>query len=444
MNSRQFDWFWNLPILKPWMAPAGCGIGLLLIAALWLWRTREVTRRGWLVTVAVLAGVVAWLAIDVLWKPFADGVTPLAFAWVGALVLLVLQVIAGPWKKGDGRGTLAWASGGLGAILVSVIAAALSLNAVYGSSGTVGILLGRTTPTVQWASSAAADPHTVVPRSAWKPTEPLPAGGQVAEVYIPASDKLFHPRNALVYLPPAALGRVRPTLPVLVLMAGLPGYPDDWTGKGHMVETLDRYASDHGGIAPIVVVIDQLGGPLTNTLCSDAAAGNAATYVQRDVPAWIRDHLRVETNRSAWAIGGISNGGTCALQAIARDPSVYGTALVMSGETHPTLGKKNLTVTKGFGGDLAKFEENDPASLFAEVKASGDSKYRGTTVWFSTGDQDSYAGPGVARELASQAAAAGIETRVSIRPGVHGWATWAEAFNAELPPLADRMLSAKG
>ena len=223
-------------------------------------------------------------------------------------------------------------------------------------------------------------------------------------------------------------------------MAGLPGEPSDWATNGRVTETLDRYAATHGGLAPIVVMVDPLGGSTTNTLCSNTAKGNVATYLERDVPAWLRAHLDAVPGKKSWAIGGVSNGATCALQVVARAPSVYGTALVLSGEAEPTLGKNRDTVNDGFGGSQAAFNANNPAALFAAAAAQKSPAYKNLSIRFSVGKADAYTGAETAEKLAQQARSAGTDAHVRVLPGTHSWATWAAAFEAELPSLADQML----
>jgi len=46
---------------------------------------------------------------------------------------------------------------------------------------------------------------------------------------------------------------------------------------------LDAYAANHEGLAPIVVVADQLGTPTANPLCLDSALGKSETYLARDL-----------------------------------------------------------------------------------------------------------------------------------------------------------------
>ena len=55
---------------------------------------------------------------------------------------------------------------------------------------------------------------------------------------------------------------------------------------GHLASVMDEFAASHGGIAPIVVAADQLGGSNRNPMCVDSAAfGKSATYLLQDVPA---------------------------------------------------------------------------------------------------------------------------------------------------------------
>ncbi|WP_407812297.1 alpha/beta hydrolase-fold protein, partial [Staphylococcus aureus] len=86
----------------------------------------------------------------------------------------------------------------------------------------------------------------------------------------------FSARDAEIYLPPAYFTNPRPELPVLVLLAGQPGAPEDWLQGGRLVQTMDTYAAAHSGLAPVVVVADGTGSELANPLCVDSQLGNVA------------------------------------------------------------------------------------------------------------------------------------------------------------------------
>ena len=111
-------------------------------------------------------------------------------------------------------------------------------------------------------------------------------------------------------MPPAYLTTPRAELPVLVLLSGQPGTPEDWLNGGHLVATMDDWAARHGGLAPVVVLADGTGGPLANPLCLDSQIAQVQTYLAVDVPAWVRSTLQVQQDPRQWAVGGFSYGGT--------------------------------------------------------------------------------------------------------------------------------------
>ncbi|MCC2732394.1 MFS transporter, partial [Fusicatenibacter saccharivorans] len=69
----------------------------------------------------------------------------------------------------------------------------------------------------------------------------------------------FAARPAMIYLPPAALSEMPPTLPVMELMAGQPGSPSRLIDAGNIAAMMDSYAAKHDGLAPIVIAPDQNG-----------------------------------------------------------------------------------------------------------------------------------------------------------------------------------------
>ena len=134
------------------------------------------------------------------------------------------------------------------------------------------------------------------------------------------------------------------------------------------------------------MVADLLGSPYRNPLCSDTErGGKVATYLERDVPDWIRENLQVDPDASHWAVAGLSNGGTCALQVASRSPQVYPTFLALSAEEHPSLGGEKRTVRMGFGGDRVAYEANDPLAIMA---AAPPDQYAGVAEIVSVGRDD--------------------------------------------------------
>lgn len=282
--------------------------------------------------------------------------------------------------------------------------------------------------------------------------------GRVLSVRVPASApaglRPLSPRPARLYLPPAhpdpairprpgapdgapARGEGEgPELPVLVLMSGQPGSPEDWVTRGGLAETMDGLAARYEGRAPIVLVVDQLGSPWRNPLGSDTARGGAAaTYLEEDVPSWLRKHTAASAEPARWAIGGVSNGATCALQVIARGRAPFRTFLAMSAQEHPCLEPPVITVPVGFGGDRAAFEANDPLSLWA---AAGPGAYDGVAGVLSAGRSDRRYAPATP-VLARAAGAAGIAVSTRTYIGGHEWSVWSRALANQAGWLAERL-----
>jgi enterochelin esterase-like enzyme len=202
------------------------------------------------------------------------------------------------------------------------------------------------------------------------------------------------------------------------MMSGQPGSPQNVFEAGRLDKVFDTFASSHGGLAPIVVVPDQLGSPHINPMCSDAWAGNAETYLTVDVPRWIRAHLNVASASSSWAVAGWSQGGTCAIQLGAGHPEIFGNIIDISGESVPSLGSVDLTVSRGFAGNTTNYEAHQPAEIIAAHEP-----YNSEIAVFGWGEGDSRFGPGLA-DMAARARAAIMTVTTVVSPGTaHDWTT---------------------
>ncbi len=161
-------------------------------------------------------------------------------------------------------------------------------------------------------------------------------------------------------------------------MHGVPGSPEQWFDIGRAGSALNRWAQDHGGLAPVVVAVDANGGEAWgDTLCVDSPHGRARTYLTADVPAAVKKLFDVDPDPRSWAIGGLSRGGTCALQTALAAPDVYRTFLDMSGELHPLSGDRRETVGKYFGGDERAYEAEDPAARLEREAKEPTGAWRG-------------------------------------------------------------------
>ncbi len=306
----------------------------------------------------------------------------------------------------------------------------LTINVDFGQYRTVAGLLGQ-----EYSAPLALPPHVddPTPLAEWTAPDELPTVGVSGRVDIPTSHAEFAPRPGVVYLPPAALIPNPPALPVVVAMSGQPGSPADMFSSARLPSIADAIARDNNGVAPIIVVPDQLGSPGANPMCVDSPAGDTETYLTHDLPLWISQNLNVTTDRTGWTIAGFSQGGTCSIQIGAGDPEVFGSIIDVAGERVPSLGDPDKTVDVGFGGDAAAYLRAQPESILA-----ANAPYPDSVAVFVSGENDERY-TAYADAVAAAARDAGMDVRSVIAPGsAHDWNTAHFGFEVGFASLVDR------
>jgi S-formylglutathione hydrolase FrmB len=254
----------------------------------------------------------------------------------------------------------------------------------------------------------------------------------LAPLDIPPGTSRFEHRDGALYLPPAFFATLRPPLPVIVMLGGTPGGPEEWTRGGFAARDADDYATRHRGVAPILAFVDHNGSVTRDTECVDGPVGNAETFLSSDAPRFLSDMLDVPLNPQRWAVAGFSEGGTCAFELAVRHPDVYGNFIDLAGERTPKLGSEADTLEKLFGGDQAAMAAHNPDHL---LRPHG---FHNLDGWFFAGASDTRH-VAVAHGLASAARDAGITVSETIVPGGHDWRFAAAAFRAVLPTVADQL-----
>jgi len=271
----------------------------------------------------------------------------------------------------------------------------LAANAYYGTYPNLTSFLGGTRPPAPEAAGT------------------LPPTGQTVPVSIPGARSGFVARPAMVHLPRAWFAEPRPSLPVVMLLHGTPGAPQEWLDPGAADRVADAWADRNGGVAPVLVLPDHTGAGGFG-VCADTATGNVETYLTDDVPAFVQAQFSTRAPGSSWAVVGHSAGGTCAMTLALRHPGLFATFADFGGS--------------GIGADA----EHDPALLLRTGALPG------LAGWFQVGGADPASG--AARLLAPLAAAAGVQTCLVVTPGAGaGPATWSLAFADALPWLAARV-----
>jgi len=435
-NLPIMDEVWKLSLVTGWLPAAITILGLVALCLLLL--LPPYSRRWWLIGAIVIAGsgLVVWAVayyVDNVAKLFPDRLptTVLLWSWM-ALAGIGLAIARIPrWRW--------WGVAALVAGLIAAVGGATQINRFYGEFPTLGTALGVTrTKTVDLtqvdkpAARTLAAPAGGYLADVWQPPADLPAKGTVSKVTIPGTISGFHPRQAFVYLPPAYQSTSpRPLLPVLVLLSGQPGAPDGWLISGELPAKMDAFAAAHHGLAPIVVMPDDLGNSFANPLCLDSKLGNVQTYLTRDVPNWINVMLEVAKGRDSWAIAGLSHGGTCSLQMAVNAPDVYGRFIDISGQREPTLGSRQRTVDAAFGGDEAAFTRVNPLDVMQRQR------FPQTAAIVVGGSEDADYLP-QAKEVYAAAKAAGMNVTFQELQGGHDWRVWGGGLFQNLGWLAQQ------
>lgn len=372
------------------------------------------------------AAVVVWL-VCVRWlNLFGESLGAGNYAWLAAAFCGVALCAVSIGRRPRWRTAVA-----IVGIPVFLAAATLGINANYGLNRTLGGLLAITVPKpiALTPPTSAAHRYDTELWKHWRAPGDMPAHGEIGTVRIPPTASGFRAREAGLYLPPAARVAHPPALPLVVMMMGQPGNPDPEPIAG----VLDRFAASHHGLAPIVIVADQLGDPTHDTLCRDTKRfGAVQTYVTQDVPAWAEKNLAVTDDHRFWTIAGYSNGGLCALSFGIDRPDLFANVLDISGEEFPGAEHPDATLHGEFGGDQAAYDRAKP---FTRLRAAS---FPGTTAIF-TACADDPAYHRVALLGSQLAQRAGITSAfVSIPRGGHGIGALDGGLNggfADLYPL---------
>lgn len=360
------------------------------------------------VSTAIAVKFVMVDGLNLFGGPIPELVFAIFVVGVATIGLAISNLFASGWPR---------KVGGISSAIVIALTIVIAINATYGLNPTVAAFVHiNTDPSV---SVVAVSPTSGAVQTrplyqSWSPPRGMPAHGTTGQLSgadaIPNSSSGFPARNAEIYYPPAALVNNPPALPFVLMMMGQPGDP---TAK-NIAAVLDELASQNNGLAPIVIVADQLSDPSKDPLCLDTTLGKAESYLMKDVTRWARAHLNILRSPTAWTIAGYSNGGQCANYFGAKYPSIWGNILDVSGVEYPGV-EQNATILKQiFAGNQAAYDAVKPANIMAN------GRYPDTTAIYTAGQNDPTL-VAVQQRMANAAKLAGIAAQYITIPGAdHG------------------------
>jgi enterochelin esterase-like enzyme len=179
---------------------------------------------------------------------------------------------------------------------------------------------------------------------------------------------------------------------------------------------------------------DTNGGRRISLQCLNVRHGpRDATFLARDLPAYLPGILRVQPQGPAWGIAGYSEGGYCTANLALVYRLRYGAAGVMSGYFSPSddqLGNPVHTVNP-FGHDLHARRTNTPLLRITRLPVSA----RIPRFWLGVGGKD-LSGLHAARQFQRLVLARQPDVQLNVVPGGgHTMATW----RALVPSLLEWM-----
>lgn len=258
--------------------------------------------------------------------------------------------------------------------------------------------------------------------------------GTLYSITIPGTKSGFKARPGWVYIPAIATKTLNKlNLPVLVLLPGDPGSPEDWINGGDLVSTMDSFAASHQGITPLVVVVDDTGATFNDTECVNSPRGNVEAYLTEDVPSYIKSHLAVSTSPSNWAIGGISMGGTCSVMLALRHPNIYSYFIDIGGEAYTEIGSAKRTIKTLFGGSEKAWAVHQPALILKSQK------FKNVGGFFASGRQDTPLVTQGTKELYDLSKKAGLDAVYESTNGDHTFSLFSPDFKTALPWISNRI-----
>lgn len=298
-----------------------------------------------------------------------------------------------------------------------VMAGALvTLLAVLTVAGTLGAVRYISTFWLYRGFSPPSLPHSVAVhhRGATRTVRVIPASVEQITVPSPALGGYHDP--VYVVLPPGYAAHRKQRYPVLYLLHGFPGDPENFINVG-AVQNVEAELVAEGRMRPLILVMPTG----TRSWLADEEWVNSIqpgndweTFVARDLVSAIDTRYRTIADGAGRGIGGLSEGGYAALNLGLHNPSEFGLLESWSGymraDDMPAL----------FDHSQWLLTYNSPADTVwgAAPRLRADRTY----IWFYCGTHDYLNSQNTA--FAAELTDLGIPHDYFTWPGSHNWRLW--------------------
>jgi enterochelin esterase-like enzyme len=386
---------------------------------------------------SLLLGCIAWITLQHIFP--RDSIPGTLVGWVALVVFSISIIFTVSHNKRRTPFVIVSA-------IITVLFSLSLANQYYQYFPTVGSLFDsnglqtRSTLDQKTVFSTITPTRLIasVTEDAYIPPPSSPLAGTVTPLTIPGDISHFQARQEFIYMPPAALVPSGIKFPIVVVLSGVPGSPGDWIGRIQIESIMNDFATKHHGLAPIIVGADQTGGDgFDATGCVDSSKGNVETYLTQDIPTYLRHHFSVSDNPDNWAIGGISDGAMCSTMLGLRHPDVYRTFVSLSGETAPTIGSKQKTITTLFNNSTDAYNNHVAHTLLSMPNARQTFAQTAGRLVLGRDEQQSLIQSN--RALFDQAKTINLSMTLELLPGHHSFGLWHDGFSDSLPWLSQRL-----
>jgi enterochelin esterase-like enzyme len=351
-------------------------------------------------------------------------------------VLLVVAFGALTWRIAVARKVVFRVLAACLAFVAAMVFGVLAVNKYYGYYPTWNAMIADLTQ--QGVTAASQPPHVNLTSGSHSGTlDGNRAGLELAQQQgylmrlVVTGQRSHISRVVYVFLPPqyfqSAYRAYR--FPVIELIHGQPGQPQDWITVVGVTDALKRLLADKAAQPAVLVMPDANGGEKVSLQCLNQVGGpQDLTYLAVDLPTQIARSLRVLPPGPGWGVAGYSEGGFCTANMALRYPHRYGFAGVLSGYFTPDdnrLAGSGRPVSP-FGGNSTLREQNTPLDEVGNLPAAVIPRF-----WLGAGAADRQAVAGTEafwQELRQRQ----DDAPLTFTPGGgHTMTTW----RAQIPPM---------